>query len=134
MAGWLDVAGIDELTPGTRRVVDVAGVAVAVFNLGGEFFAIQDICPHDGGELANGKLEGDVIICPRPGARFSIKTGACRARRPTDVRTYPVELRGGAGHAADLRDVLYRPQIMQGEGNVTRRCTRYVFHIRVTLR
>ena len=96
MAGWLDVAGIDELGPGSRRVVDVDGVAVAVFNLDGEYFAIQDICTHDGGELANGKLEGEVIICPRHGARFSIKTGAVLGPPAyEDVRTYPVRVAEG---------------------------------------
>lgn len=96
MAGWLDVAGIDELTPGCRRVVDVDGVAVAVFNLGGEYFAIQDICPHDGGELANGALEGEVIICPRHGARFSIKTGAVLGPPAyEDIRSYPVRISEG---------------------------------------
>jgi 3-phenylpropionate/trans-cinnamate dioxygenase ferredoxin component len=96
MVGWLDVAGIDELAPGSRRVVDVDGVAVAVFNLGGEYFAIQDICTHDGGELANGKLEGDVIICPRHGARFSVRTGAVLGPPAyEDVRTYTVRVAEG---------------------------------------
>jgi 3-phenylpropionate/trans-cinnamate dioxygenase ferredoxin subunit len=96
MANWLDVAGTEELAPGSRRVVDINGVAVAVFNLGGEFFAIQDICPHDGGELANGKLEGEVIVCPRHGARFSIKTGAVLGPPAyEDVRSYPVRADNG---------------------------------------
>ena len=75
MSNWLDVASVAEFMPGTRRLVDADGVAVVVFNLDGEYFAIRDYCPHDGGELANGKVEGDVIICPRHGARFSIRTG-----------------------------------------------------------
>ncbi|MFZ2163786.1 MAG: non-heme iron oxygenase ferredoxin subunit [Sideroxyarcus sp.] len=96
MGNWLDVASTDEFVPGSRRVVDVDGVAVAVFNLGGEYFAIQDICTHDGGELANGKLEGDVIICPRHGARFSIRTGAVLGPPAyEDVRTYPVRVADG---------------------------------------
>jgi 3-phenylpropionate/trans-cinnamate dioxygenase ferredoxin subunit len=96
MAGWLDVAGVDELTPGSRRVVDVDGVAVAVFNLGGEYFAIQDTCTHDGGELASGELEGEIIICPRHGARFSIKTGAVLGPPAyEDVRSYPVRVAEG---------------------------------------
>ena len=96
MAGWLDVAGIDELGPGSRRAIDVDGVAIAVFNLGGEYFAIQDICPHDGGELANGNLEGEVIVCPRHGARFSIKTGTVLGPPAyEDVQTYQVRVLGG---------------------------------------
>ena len=93
MTSWLNVARIEELAPGSRRVVDVDGVAVAVFNLGGEYFAIQDICTHDGGELANGVLEGEVIICPRHGARFSIKTGAVLGPPAyEDVRTFSVRV------------------------------------------
>jgi 3-phenylpropionate/trans-cinnamate dioxygenase ferredoxin subunit len=87
------LASAEELAPGSRRVIDMGGVAVAVFNLGGEFFAIQDICPHDGGELANGELEGEVIICPRHGARFSIRTGAVLGPPAyEDVRTYSVQV------------------------------------------
>ncbi len=96
MSIWLDVANIEELTPGTRRVIDVDGVAVAVFNLGGEFFAIRDECPHDGGELANGELEGEVIICPRHGARFSVRTGAVLGPPAyEDVRTFQVRVADG---------------------------------------
>lgn len=96
MGRWLDVASIAELTPGTRRVVDVDGIAVAVFNLGGEYFAIKDACTHDGGELANGELEGEVIICPRHGARFSIRTGAVLGPPAyEDLRTFPVRVAMG---------------------------------------
>lgn len=96
MSRWLDVVNMDELTPGTRRVVDVDGTAVAVFNLGGEYFAIRDACPHDGGELANGKLEGEVIICPRHGARFSVRSGAVLGPPAyEDVRTYSVRVAQG---------------------------------------
>ena len=93
MASWLDVASTQELAPGFRRVIDMDWVAVAVFNLGGEYFAIQDICPHDGGELANGELEGEVSICPRHGARFSIRTGTVLGPPAyEDVRTYSVRV------------------------------------------
>ena len=96
MISWLDVARADEFAPGTRRVVDSDGVAVAVFNLGGEYFAIEDVCPHDGGKLANGKLDGEVIICPRHGARFSIKSGVVLSPPAyEDVRTYPVRVVDG---------------------------------------
>lgn len=99
MSRWLDVAGVDEVPPGNRRLVDVDGTAVAVFNLGGEFFAIEDTCPHDGGELAKGMLEGEEIICPRHGARFSIRTGAVLGPPAyEDLRTFPVRVAQGRLH------------------------------------
>ncbi len=75
MSDWVDVASTDQFTPGSHKVVDVDGVEVAVFNIGGEFLAIEDICTHDGGQLACGEVEGDVIVCPRHGAKFSLRTG-----------------------------------------------------------
>lgn len=75
MAEWVKVAAVGEIAPGASRVVDVDGTTVAVFNIGGEFFAIEDVCTHDGGELASGVLEGDQVVCPRHGARFCVRTG-----------------------------------------------------------
>ena len=75
MSDWIDVAKIDQLTPGSHKIVDVDGVEVAVFNIEGEYLAIEDLCTHDGGDLACGTLEGDVIVCPRHGAKFSLRTG-----------------------------------------------------------
>ena len=79
MSDWVNVAKVTELTPGERRIVDVDDVQVAVFNLDGEYYAIEDVCTHDYAPLADAKLEGDEIICPRHGARFCIKTGAVTA-------------------------------------------------------
>jgi 3-phenylpropionate/trans-cinnamate dioxygenase ferredoxin subunit len=55
--------------------VDVDGARVAVFNLEGRYYAIEDVCTHDGGILTGGAVESDEIVCPRHGARFSIRTG-----------------------------------------------------------
>lgn len=96
MARWQDVASIEELVPGSRRVIDVDGVAAAVFNLDGRYFAICDTCPHDGGELASGKLEGDVIVCPRHGARFSVRTGAVLGPPAyEDLKTFRLRVANG---------------------------------------
>ena len=76
MTDWTAVAPASEIAPGNYRTVDVDGTAVAVFNLGGVFFAIEDVCTHDGGHLAGGTVEGDQVVCPRHGARFCIRTGA----------------------------------------------------------
>jgi len=73
--GWLRTVRGEELPPGTRRVVDVAGTEVALFNCAGEFLAIEDLCTHDGAPLADGEVDGEVITCPRHGARFSLRSG-----------------------------------------------------------
>lgn len=59
--------------------MDVDGARIAVFNLGGRYYAIEDVCTHDGGILTGGPVEGDQIVCPRHGARFSIRTGEALA-------------------------------------------------------
>ncbi len=96
MGTWIDVASVNELVPGSHRVIDADGTAVAVFNLDGSYYAIQDVCTHDGGILSNGVVEGDEIVCPRHGARFSITTGAVLGPPAyEDVRTFQVRVEGG---------------------------------------
>ena len=73
---WQRVAAVAAIPTGDYAQIDVDGVLVAVFNVAGEFYAIDDVCTHDGGELAGGAVEGDVVICPRHGARFCLRTGA----------------------------------------------------------
>jgi 3-phenylpropionate/trans-cinnamate dioxygenase ferredoxin subunit len=69
------VASCQEVAPGEKKLVDVAGRAIALFNVGGTFFAIDDVCTHDGGPLAEGEFSGGEIECPRHGARFDVRTG-----------------------------------------------------------
>jgi len=96
MGRWFDVGAADELPPGSRRVVDADGLQVAVFNLNGEFHAIEDVCTHDGGDLASGNLDGDTIACPRHGAKFCIRTGAVLSPPAyEDVNTFPVRVADG---------------------------------------
>ena len=104
MSGWVDVAPTSELAPGSWRCVDVDGCQVAVFNLDGEYYAIEDVCTHDGGILTGGSMEGDVITCPRHGARFSIRTGAVLAPPAyEDVPTFPMRVESGSVQVRDSR-------------------------------
>jgi 3-phenylpropionate/trans-cinnamate dioxygenase ferredoxin subunit len=99
---WIDVAPAHQLAPGEWKVVDVDGRPVAVINLGGEFFAIEDLCTHDGGELTGGDIEDGCIVCPRHGARFDIKTGSVLSPPAyEDVLTFPVRVDGGWIQVAD---------------------------------
>ena len=79
MSDWVRVTSISEFPPGARRVLEVDGVQVAVFNVAGAIHAIEDVCTHDGGELGSGELDGEEIVCPRHGARFDLKSGAVTA-------------------------------------------------------
>ncbi|MCQ8179868.1 non-heme iron oxygenase ferredoxin subunit [Methylomonas sp. SURF-1] len=96
MAEWIDVVAASALADGEHIVVDVDGDDVAVFNIGGEFYAIADVCTHDGAEIASGELDGDEIVCPRHGARFCVKTGQVKcAPAYEDVATFPVRVEAG---------------------------------------
>lgn len=94
----------DELASGSHVVIDVDDVDVVVFNLDGEFFAIEDVCTHDGSEISSGCLKGDEIECPRHGARFNIRTGevtAPPAYEPVDI--FPVQIVDGMVQVRDHR-------------------------------
>ena len=104
MSGWVTVAAVGELAPGASKVIDIDGALIAVFNIGGEYFAIEDICTHDGGELASGVLEGDQIICPRHGARFCVRTGeALSAPAYEPAAKFPVRIANGVIQVRDDR-------------------------------
>ncbi len=76
MEDFVRVAATKDIPLGDRILVELDGIRIAVFNLDGEFFAIEDVCTHDGGPLVEGEiLEGGQVQCPRHGARFDIRTG-----------------------------------------------------------
>jgi 3-phenylpropionate/trans-cinnamate dioxygenase ferredoxin subunit len=90
------VARIGEIPPGTAKSVEIEDVRIALFNVDGELFAIEDVCTHDGGPLVEGTiLDGHQVECPRHGARFDIRTGAA-VRFPAfeATNTYGVRVEG----------------------------------------
>ena len=104
MSDWIDVAAQGELPPGAWRTVDVDGADVAVFNVDGRYYAIENVCTHDGGELTGGDVEGAIIVCPRHGARFSITTGEVLSPPAhEDVPTFPVRVEAGVVQVRDDR-------------------------------
>jgi 3-phenylpropionate/trans-cinnamate dioxygenase ferredoxin subunit len=77
MADFVKVAKVSEIPAGTSKLVEIDTVRIALFNLDGEFYAIEDVCTHDGGPLVEGTIvNGHEVQCPRHGARFDIRTGA----------------------------------------------------------
>ena len=95
MSEFFEVAKVSELSPGEKKLVEVDDIPVALFNVNGEFFAIEDVCTHDGGPLAEGELNGDQIECPRHGARFNVCTGAVLCMPAIEpVECYEVKVEG----------------------------------------
>ena len=95
MAELVTVAKASELGTGQAKVVEVKGQAIAVFNVGGKFYAIEDTCPHVGGPLSEGEFQGTTVTCPWHGAQFDVTTGKVLAP-PADeaVKSYPVHVEG----------------------------------------
>ena len=75
MGQLIKVAETNEVPPGTAKAVDVKGHAVALFNVDGTYYAIDDTCTHRGGPLSEGAVEGAVVTCPWHGATFDVTTG-----------------------------------------------------------
>jgi 3-phenylpropionate/trans-cinnamate dioxygenase ferredoxin component len=104
MSDWITVAKAGELAPGQWRVVDAEGAQIVVFNLEGEYFAIEDLCTHDGGQLTGGSIEGSEIVCPRHGARFCIRTGAALTAPAYEATAkFPVRVENGEIQVRDDR-------------------------------
>ena len=104
MADWIRVCATSDLLPGEYRTAWDGDTAIAVFNLEGSLYAIEDVCTHDGGELAGGPIEGHEIACPRHGARFDITTGAVLCPPAYEpVAKFPVKVESGAVYTRDDR-------------------------------
>ncbi len=89
------IAKVGETAPGTISVHEVGDLRIALCNVNGRLYAIDDVCTHDGGPLDQGELLDNLVECPRHGARFDVTTGrpmTLPAVRP--VRTYPVQVEG----------------------------------------
>ena len=111
------VAAVGEIPPGGRKIVEVAGRSIGIFNLNGEYFALRNRCPHQGGPLCEGTLwgrltarapgeieyeSGGIVSCGWHGWEFDIRTGQswCEPAR-LRVRAYPVSVEPGSALLAD---------------------------------
>ncbi len=110
MSDWINIEPTELFGPGQARLVNLGDVQIAVFNIDGEFHAIENNCSHDNSQMLSSDLEleqlldGEQIICPRHGARFCIKTG--KALTPPayeDVPVFPVQITDGIVQTRDNR-------------------------------
>lgn len=94
-ARFVKVGRAGDVPDGRPEVFEVEDRHIAVYRLDGAYHAIEDICTHDGGPLAEGDVEGQEVICPRHGARFDIKSGAATCMPAiAPVESYPVRVEG----------------------------------------
>ncbi|MCX7838573.1 MAG: non-heme iron oxygenase ferredoxin subunit [Anaerolineae bacterium] len=95
MARFIRVANASDVPPGTMRSFEVLYDRILIVNWQGTFFATQDLCTHDNGSLADGKLVDGQIECPRHGGRFDPATGAA-TQMPAmfPIKTFPVKVEG----------------------------------------
>lgn len=94
MAEFVKVAGTAEVKPGSGIVAEVNGQAIALFNVGGSFYAIDNTCVHRGGPLGEGELDGDMVSCPWHGWQYDVKTGKSTTNPSACVKTYEVKVEG----------------------------------------
>ena len=94
ISDFVTVATVDQIPPGTGRTVDVHGVWIALFNVDGTFYAVDNTCPHAGGPLGEGHLSGSVVECPRHGWTFNVRTGERPGNPNFSVACCPVRIEG----------------------------------------
>ncbi len=94
---WQRVAAVDDIDEDEPISVEVGGHSVGVFRVDGEYYAIEDVCPHAYALLSQGFVDGEEVECPLHGAVFHIPSGKCLAGpAEEDVKTFPVRIEGDA--------------------------------------
>lgn len=97
MSKEIEIAKVSDIAPGSAKQVEVEGEPVAIFNVGGEFYAIHDTCTHAQASLSEGTVEDKVVTCPWHGAQFDLKTGKnLTMPAPMPVQTYSLKIEGDA--------------------------------------
>ena len=93
MTQYFQVAKTNDIPSGKRKRVELNGERISIFNIGGEFFAIYDQCPHKKtAPLIRGTLNGVGVKCPNHGYRFDLKTGECDRGERFNTRVFPIKI------------------------------------------
>lgn len=93
---FFEIIEASEIPPGKRLFIELDDKPIIIFNVDGEFFAVDDECTHDNGPLSDGDLEGYCVTCPRHGAMFDIRSGKVKKLPAVkDINTYLVRVKDG---------------------------------------
>jgi nitrite reductase/ring-hydroxylating ferredoxin subunit len=85
----------DEIAEGTAKLLRAKGEEIAVFKSGGQLFAMQNICPHEGGQLCKGWIEGGEVVCPLHRYKFDLRTGLCSTDPRLKAKVFKLVAQGG---------------------------------------
>ncbi|MBI1973355.1 Rieske 2Fe-2S domain-containing protein [Candidatus Micrarchaeota archaeon] len=95
MAEYVEVANAADLPVGAGKAIEVRGKPIAVFNVGGSFHAIDNVCKHRGGSLGDGTLDDNMVTCPLHMWRYDVTTGQCETVPGEDERSYQTMTKEG---------------------------------------
>ena len=88
------VGTIDDIPEGQSKIIQTGGKDIAIFNISGDFFAITNACPHQGGPLGEGFLKDCIVTCPLHNYSFDVTSGQCTINPAMKVQTFDIEVRG----------------------------------------
>lgn len=94
MANTYPAGPAADLAPGAAKTVTIDGKAVALMNVNGVFYAMDNACAHRGGPLGEGVVDGEAIVCPWHGWQYDVKTGQCLTNPNAKVTCYAVKQEG----------------------------------------
>ena len=94
MSNFVRVAAVSDLGPGQCKTVQADGRELALYNVGGVYYATDNVCLHRGGPLGEGSLDGKIVTCPWHGWTYDVATGVCPINPSVAVKTYPVKVEG----------------------------------------
>ncbi len=94
MTELVKVASVSEVPLGKAKTINVKGTPIALYNVGGKFYATHNTCLHRGGPLGEGQLEGETITCPWHGWQYNVETGQCSTNPAAKLKTFKVEVKG----------------------------------------
>ncbi len=95
MADFVEVAQLEQIAPGNSKLVYVGDKSIALFNIDGVIYAIDDTCIHQGSSLAQGRLNGKIVTCRGHGWKYDVTTGSLTLNPASGVASYSVEIIGG---------------------------------------
>jgi nitrite reductase/ring-hydroxylating ferredoxin subunit len=120
LAQLIKACDVGDIASNPANVIEVQGKRIALFNVGGTFHALDNACPHRGGQLGKGSLDGNVVTCPSHHWKFDVTTGVCVSQWGVKAKSYSVSIQGGAVMLALVSDAVAHSEGTDGRRYLVR--------------